>query len=206
MHRRPTGSNIVTVIVAVLIAGILVWFLAWTRILAVRDHEQQQQISNLIARERERAERYEQLYNEAIAKGVQPTAPAPDEVEEDIGSFVGPSGERGLRGEPGLRGPVGPAGVDSIIPGPPGIPGLPGQSIVGPPGEAGSDGESIVGPEGPQGDPGESIQGPPGADGQPPASWTFMGPGNQVNICTRDVGSPDSAPTYTCTNTPPDPQ
>ncbi|MBK1785144.1 hypothetical protein [Prauserella cavernicola] len=38
-----------------------------------------------------------------------------------------------------------------------------------------------------------------GADGKPVASWTFVDSLGRTQQCTRDTGSPDTAPTYTCT-------
>lgn len=100
-----------------------------------------------------------------------------------------------LRGDPGEAGPQGPIGPS----GPTGPRGPSGESIAG-----------TAGPQGPQGPPGESVTGPqgepgaagsPGADGKPPASFTWSDLLGRTYVCSRDNGSPDSAPTYTCTPT-----
>lgn len=106
---------------------------------------------------------------------------------------AGPPGPPGPRGEPGSVGPVGPAGSAGL----PGVDGVAGGK--GTPGAQGSAGEP--GPAGPQGEPG-----PPGADGvngQPPAGWTWTDNAGRKQSCARDAGSPDTAPTYTCTAEPP---
>jgi collagen triple helix repeat protein len=93
-----------------------------------------------------------------------------------------------LRGEPGAQG----------VPGPQGLPGSNGRDgIDGQPGAQGPQGEP--GPAGPRGDTGST--GPQGPAGPPPASWTwtFLG---ITYTCTRDTGSPDAAPTYTCSSPP----
>ncbi len=124
-----------------------------------------------------------------------------------------------IRGEPGATGPTGPAGrgLSSIVcvsgvwhvgytdgsmdtdagactgpPGPIGVTGSPGPA--GPSGATGRDGvPGAAGPAGPQGPAGS-----PGADGPPPAGWTWTSPAGNHYACTRDAGSPDSAPSYTC--------
>lgn len=91
-----------------------------------------------------------------------------DGVEYDAGPVCGASGSPGPAGS---RGPTGPAGAD----------GQPG--VTGPPGPAGSPGPA----------------GKDGTDGKPPASYTIVSPIDGLTYdCQRDAGSPDSAPTYTC--------
>ncbi|MGE3487457.1 MAG: hypothetical protein AB7L09_22275 [Nitrospira sp.] len=48
----------------------------------------------------------------------------------------------------------------------------------------------------------DSLKGPAGPQGPPIQSWTFD-PGTGQQTCTRDPGSPDDAPTYSCAPTPP---
>jgi len=185
MHRRPTSSNLITVTLAVILVGILLWLLAWARVLAIRDHERQQQIGNLVAQ-------YGQLYEEAQAKGVEPEAPTPSKVEEDAKSSAVP-GPRGERGERGPIGPIGPAGIQGLV-GPPGIPGLPGESIVGPQGEPGSDGldgGTVVGPQGEPGPAGADSTVPGPAGPTCPPGYT----GQQVIVVTHADGNPDSGQT-----------
>jgi hypothetical protein len=116
-------------------------------------------------------------------------------------------GERGATGDTGPAGPQGPQG-------PAGQPGRDGQTppclseppqchgADGPPGVAGKDGApgapGAPGKDGTDGTPGQN-----GTDGQPPASWTWTDDAGRTQSCTRDPGSPDSAPTYTCTASPP---
>jgi hypothetical protein len=102
--------------------------------------------------------------------------------------IVDPSQLRGEPGPAGLPGPLGPQGPQ----GPMGDVGPSGP--VGLTGPTGATGES--GPTGPQG-----PQGPAGGNGQPPASFTWMFLG-LTYTCVRDGGSPDNAPTYTCTSQP----
>lgn len=124
---------------------------------------------------------------------------------ERLKEIVGPTGPAG---EPGVQGPQGP-------PGPKGDRGEPGRTPpclaepAGCQGQDGADGANGApgepGTAGPQGEPGASgpagQDGTDGADGQPPAGWTWTdpSPGGKTYTCTRDVDSPDSAPTYTCT-------
>lgn len=106
---------------------------------------------------------------------------------------AGPAGADGAPGQNGTDGQNGQNGADSTVPGP-------------------------MGPEGPEGPPGpaptaEQIQaavdayfaqnpappGPQGPAGQPPAGWSWSDLLGTTHTCTRDDGSPDTAPTYTCT-------
>lgn len=103
---------------------------------------------------------YRDLYAEAQAEGVDPSAPTPDDVE--LEPSVGPDGARGPTGPRGANGPTGEQG-QSGPPGPPGPAGPAGED-----GDDGAAGESITGPSGapgPQGAPGESIPGPAGPAG-----------------------------------------
>lgn len=120
----------------------------------------------------------------------------------------------GVAGQPG---PAGQNGVNGVgIPGPPGSPGLPGPvgpsggpgatGVAGGAGAAGANGSpGARGPTGAQGAAGPpGPQGQPGQPGSPPAGWSWQDPSGRTFQCARDTGSPDSAPTYTCTSqTPP---
>lgn len=98
-----------------------------------------------------------------------------DGLEFDAGTVCGPAGARGPSGAPGVTGSPGVAGS-------PGVDGQPGQA--GQPGTDGKDGKD----------------GTDGKDGKPPASYTIVNPLDGMRYrCDRDDGSPDSAPTYTCT-------
>lgn len=109
-------------------------------------------------------ERYVDLYEEAIAGGVEPEADEPGDLPTPE---PGPAGERGERGPAGPVGPQGPPGPT----GPPGEDGLNGEpGLVGPPGLNGTPGlngsDGDRGPAGPQGEPGPAgPQGEPGAIG-----------------------------------------
>lgn len=106
--------------------------------------------------------------------GLGPTGPA------------GPTGPQGPAGPTGPQGPAGPAGE----PGPGGVDGTDGQN--------GSDG--TPGQDGQPGAPGDTgPPGPAGPPGTPPDSYTMRFPDNTTQTCTRDAGSPATAPTYTCT-------
>ena len=114
--------------------------------------------------------RYTDLYEEAIAGGVEPEADEPADLPTPE---PGPAGERGERGPAGPVGPQGPPGPA----GPPGEDGLDGeqglvgpQGLIGAPGLDGDDGsrgpagpQGEMGPVGPQGEAGPA--GPPGAPG-----------------------------------------
>jgi hypothetical protein len=100
-----------------------------------------------------------------------------DGREYDAGPVCGAAGARGPSGSPGPAGSRGPTGAPGAA-GQPGQPGAAGPS--GPPGPAGKDGRD-------------------GTNGQPPAAYTITSPVDGLSYrCTRDAGSPDSAPTYTC--------
>jgi hypothetical protein len=113
----------------------------------------------------------------------------------------------GAPGAPGAPGPAGPAGA----PGPAGSAGVAGpkgvQGAAGPAGVNGANGAAgaagAPGPSGPAGATGPSgAPGPSGSPGAPPQSWTFTFL-RVTFTCTRDAGSPDSAPTYSCTPSKP---
>lgn len=121
--------------------------------------------------------------------GETPAAPPADVV----------TGREGNPGAPGVAGLPGRAGRD----GRDGAPG--GSGLAGQPGKDGRDGQGAPGPAGPPGTPGRDGQngepgedGAPGRDGEPPASWTWTDDLGATHVCTRDEGSPQSAPTYTC--------
>ena len=117
----------------------------------------------------------------------------------------------GLCGRPGRDGRsitgAAPAGCDVLLSwsdattsrvgpmcGPAGASGTPGRD-----GQDGADGEpGPQGETGPQGPPGD-----PGADGQPPRGWVTTRADGSEEACTRDTGSPDSDPTYSCETTSP---
>lgn len=119
---------------------------------------------------------YRSLYEEATIDGVEPDAPAPADVENELTTLTGEPGERGEVGVTGAVGPTGPPGPA----GPTGDPGAPGS--VGPPGPLGAPGPAgasgapgergpagIDGSAGPQGEPGapgvNGLDGAPGAEG-----------------------------------------
>lgn len=125
---------------------------------------------------------YEGLYAEAVIEGVDPEAPAPDDVptaEPEEPQIVlgapGPQGERGPAGVQGPQGRTGPPGETGPR-GPLGPRGEPGQDGVA--GAPGADG--ATGAAGPQGEPGpQGIQGPqgePGADSTVPGPQGARGP------------------------------
>jgi hypothetical protein len=111
----------------------------------------------------------------------------------------GPAGPPGVPGPAGSRGPAGANGFNGAR-GPVGLNGTDGatgpQGPAGPAGPSGAPGPS--GAAGPAGQAGANgAAGPSGSPGAPPASWTFTFL-RLTFTCTRDAGSPDSAPTYSC--------
>ena len=127
-----------------------------------------------------------------------------------VREVVGPTGASGAPGRDGQDGTDGRDGTPGVpgptgAPGPTGPPGPPGVDGVGTPGPAGKDG--APGKDGQPGKDGangaDGAPGKDGAPGQPPAGWTFVDGGGQLQWCTRDVGSPDTSPTYTCTTAAP---
>jgi hypothetical protein len=146
-----------------------------------------------------------QQRDQATESGLTPVAPAPEEIRRDPTIVQGKPGDQGPPGPPGPSGrdghpgPSGPPGT----PGPNGKPGQEGAAIVGPSGPAGAPGSP--GPAGAPGAPGkdgangkDGQDGKNGEDGEPPASWTWVDLLGVTYTCTRNDGSPDSAPTYTC--------
>lgn len=154
--------------------------------------------------------------------GQQPVAPPPQVIIKDPSASIGPRGEPGTAGVPG-RGVAAlvciggewtvtytdgttdrSAGICTGRTGATGRPGTAGTpGAVGTPGMDGKDGaDGAPGPAGPAGPAGadgkDGTDGTDGKDGAPPASWTWTAPDGTAYTCTRDSGSPDDAPTYTC--------
>lgn len=133
--------------------GVIV-FLAWRQ--SVASEERAQLIDAL-------TQSQEQLRSE----GIEPDAPAPDQIVNDVVGPPGKSGEQGPRGLPGKNGEDGTPGS----PGSAGAPGKPGdQGPAGAQGEPGAQGaQGVPGPAGPQGEPGAvgatGPQGPAGPAG-----------------------------------------
>lgn len=196
-HRRPVGRVVLSlggVAAAVVIGGLLYLGDRADTAEVARDDaaatakDLAQQVTDVCARDpaTAAAARLECGRAELVAeKGPQGDPGPPGEPGE-----TGPAGPSGPTGPPGPIGPIGPIGV-------PGVDGINGQGgsvgAQGEPGPAGPTGPP--GPEGRQGEPGQD-----GADGSPPAGWTWRDPLTRVTYtCTRDPGSPDESPTYTCT-------
>jgi hypothetical protein len=110
---------------------------------------------------------------------------------------VQPPGIPGPEGQSGRDGTNGRDGRDGVTPPcvsePPQCRGADGEP--GEPGEAGPSGQG--GQNGQDGTPGKD--GTDGVDGQPPASWSWVDGDGRTQSCTRNAGTPDTAPTYTCT-------
>lgn len=162
---------------------------------------------------------------QSINAGQTPVAPPPAQILATPTPVAGPRGDTGATGATGAAGATGASGrgLTSVIcvggvwrvqytdgqvdtdagpcTGPPGPIGATGATgAPGSQGAAGQNGQTGVtgpqgdtGPQGPKGD-----QGDRGSDGQPPAGWTWTDMLGVRQQCTRDAGSPDSAPTYTC--------
>lgn len=124
----------------------------------------------------------------------------------------GPDGLPGADGRDGRDGTNGQNGTDGSTPpclseppqcrGANGADGSDGQA-----GKAGQDG--VAGKDGADGTNGTNgVDGRNGVDGQqgpPPAGWTWTDSDGRQQSCARNTGSPDSAPTYTCTAPSPEP-
>jgi hypothetical protein len=111
---------------------------------------------------------------------------------------AGAAGRDGTDGRDGVDGTTAPCATEPAqCRGEPGRPGADGTGVQGEPGVAGQDATGVPGPQGVPGTPGE--KGDPGQAGAPPAGWTWTDSTGRPQSCTRDAGSPDSAPTYTCT-------
>lgn len=201
-HRRQRRINRI-VLPLVLIGAIGVPTLIIT---AVVQHQQIAGLSTALEAQRQQAQQ----------SGQTPVAKPPGDVKADparptVSPEPGPAGPAGANGlsivgariascrlvlirEDGREYDAGPVcGADGSR-GPSGKPGAPGSP--GPTGAAGQPG--AAGPAGPKGDTGAA--GKNGADGKPPASYTIVSPIDGLTYsCARDSGSPDSAPTYTCT-------
>jgi len=157
-------------------------------------------LSSALAAQRQQAQR----------AGQTPVAPPPGQILATPTPLKGERGDTGPAGR-GLAslvclsgswrvqytdGTVDPnAGPCTGPPGPIGAAGAPGTAGQdGQPGTTGAPGPT--GPPGPAGSPG-----PSGAPGQPLASWTWTSALGIRYTCSRDPGSPDVAPSYTCTAT-----
>jgi hypothetical protein len=192
-HRLFAGFG------ALVLAGLL---LAFWGVVSTRDQNQQLATQQAVA-----ATAAQQLATQVERLGATPVVQPPAPV-------AGAPGAAGAQGAAGLNGASG-------IPGPPGSPGLPGPTgptgavgpsgVSGPAGVTGAQGsngqDGAAGPAGVAGPAGAAgPQGDPGAAGQPPAGWSWQDPDSGTTFqCARDAGSPDAAPTYTCTSTTPPP-
>lgn len=191
-HRLFAGFG------ALLLLGLLL--LGWS-VLSAHDANDQlhSQVGTLASQQQAAAEAGQQLATQVRQLGATPVVQPPGPVA----------------GLAGAQGPAGQNGVNGIgIPGPPGSPGLPGPTgpsggpgatgVAGGAGAAGANGSP--GPTGAQGAAGPAgPQGQSGPAGSPPAGWSWQDPSGRTFQCTRDAGSPDSAPTYTCTSQSPPP-
>lgn len=110
-----------------------------------------------------------------------------DGTQTDVGQVVGAPGAQGVTG----RGVTAVAASQGrlIVTYSDGTTADAGPLPPGPPGSDGARGADSTVPGPP---------GPAGADGQPPAGWTYTDSLGVERSCTRDVDSPDSAPTYAC--------
>lgn len=193
--RRPTGIEVgIGLVIAAAFALIVAGALALSSTIAnLRETAGEQELA--LAR---LTDDYARLYAEAQASGVEPEAPAPEDVAESLPMPVpgarGADGPVGPRGETGTTGPRGPQGE----PGPKGDPGPQGATgatgaagTAGARGEAGSAGAKgdagAAGAPGPQGEPGpQGPAGPPGDIG-PVGPAGPAGRGVQSIACQEDT-------------------
>lgn len=167
--------------------------------------EQAAAIEVLEAAVADSAERYAELYDQAVEQGVKPDTPPPTDIPAPR---QGERGETGLRGEPGPAGPMGwtgapgPAGPAGLV-GPPGPTGPAGP--VGPAGVTGPAGEP--GPAGAQGEPGpagadSTVPGPAGPPGPPgptcPDGSTLTSAAVQIRTTPEDPSSQEWRPAVLC--------
>lgn len=165
------------------LAALALAFFSYRSTAAGRDADQDRTITQLAdradANARDGQALAEQLRDLGVPPVVEPAKP----------------GERGNDGRDGADGVDGRDGTD-------GLPGSDGAD--GEPGADGADGQSppclseSAQCRGTDGQPGAD-----GAGGQPPAGWTWIDTDGRTQFCARDAGSPDSAPTYTCSAEPP---
>jgi len=175
-HRKIWIAGALAVLSILVLAGLML----------LRSATQQAQIDALATSAADNHSAAQALADQVLRLGGTPAVQPPA-----VTGAAGPQGATGPQGPPGPVGPSGPPGPTgaSGAAGPSGADGAPGAD--GQPGANGTDGSAgAAGPAGPQG--------PPGANGQPPASWTWTSPAGVTYRCTRDAGSPDSAPTYSC--------
>lgn len=180
--RRFPLTVVLTWILSIALLALLTWSFAS---LAGDKARLRETVTTMRAEQLELVSQYRALYEEATVDGVEPSAPAPAEVEDEISALEPIPGERGpagLPGIPGEQGPQGPVGP----PGAPGSAGPPGETVTGPPGPVGARGadgssgasgaDGAPGPAGEQGPPGDAgpmgFTGPAGADGRGIASLT----------------------------------
>ncbi|MGZ3140789.1 hypothetical protein ACVDFE_02050 [Lentzea chajnantorensis] len=175
--RDRKGHRWMWVGLAAALAG-LVW-------LAIANISHTNEISALDQQQRAAAEAAQTLAGQVRELGgtpaVQPPAP----------------GERGEQGTPGRDGVNGRDGTNGVTPACVfessqcrGESGRDGQN--GADGKDGKDGTNGV-------DGKDGLDGQPGRDGVPPAGWSWVDGDGRTQSCARDAGSPDTAPTYTCT-------
>lgn len=190
--RDDHGRRLIWIFVGITIVGMLALAVAFFATNG-RDSAQDDTITQLQGQANANADAAQQLADQVKQLGAVPIVEPPRPGDR------GAQGEQGEQGPPGHDGATGPSGPT----GPTGPPGSTGAD--GPAGAEGSAGDP--GPAGPQGDPGPpGVDGQPGQDGtagQPPSSWTWTDTAGRTQSCVRDAGSPDDAPTYTCTASPP---
>ena len=134
-----------------------------------------------------------------------------DGTRRDVGQVVGQPGTPGAAGAMGApgRGVVATVldGVDLVVIYSDGTQENLGR-IVGRDGDPGRGITSVDGStgrliitfdDGTTQDAGELPRGPQGERGAPPAGWTVQRADGSTERCTRNSGSPDDAPTYSCT-------
>lgn len=205
--RDSRGHRRMWISLALLVLGVaamLTVYLLDRASSARHDDEQDQALAAVSKQAADYSAAAQKLADQVRALGAQPVVQPPQPGER------GAPGAPGIPGPPGPPGPAGRDGRDGTTPpclgdstqcrgatGPPGTDGQPGT-----PGAAGPAGPA--GPPGPAGAPGADGQpGQPGANGQPPAGWTWTDVLGREQHCTRDPGSPDTAPTYHCSAQPP---
>lgn len=188
--KDTSGHRLMWGLLAVVMAGLLAVTVA---VLGGKSREEELQRSVVAL-----AEQVTQLGGTPVVQ--PPGIPGPEGPQ-------GQAGEDGADGRDGVDGTTPPCATEPAQcrgePGRPGVDGVGEQGEQGLPGEPGQDATGVPGPPGAPGSPGE--KGDPGQNGAPPAGWTWTDNAGRQQSCSRDPGSPDSTPTYTCTAPSPEP-
>ena len=180
-----------SIVMGAVIALAITFFWQWTSA-AAHDADQDRALTAMSRQADDNARTAQTLADQVRSLGEQPLVLPPSPGERGATGDTGPQGPQGPAGQPGRDGATPPCLSE-----PPQCRGADGATgAAGQDGTPGADG--APGQNGADGAPGKD-----GSDGQSPASWTWTDSDGRTQSCARDAGSPDTAPTYTCTASPP---